>query len=180
MQLDVLTVGYGNRSWVQFAELLRAHAVTLIIDVRSRPFSKNIDFSAQRLPQLAERAALRYEFMGDRLGGKPEDGPTTTEGHVDYRALESTHSFQNGLRRMYAHARRGERVVLMCSELRPEQCHRMKLIGEALTRKGVSVGHIDADGRILSQGEAVDRLTKGQQTLGGVHAFIDWSRGRVV
>ena len=39
----------------------------------------------------------------------------------------------------------------MCSEGRPEQCHRSKLIGEALAAAGIPVCHIDEDGGLLTQ-----------------------------
>jgi hypothetical protein len=64
----------------------------------------------------------------------------------------------------------------MCSEGRPEQCHRSKLIGEALAAAGIPLYHIDEDGTLLSQTEVIDRLTHGQLDLFGQPAFTSRKR----
>ena len=66
---------------------------------------------------------------------------------------------------------------LMCSELRPEECHRCKLIGAALAERGVEIIHIDEKGRAISQDEAIDRITGGQEGLFGQDPSINRSRG---
>jgi hypothetical protein len=64
----------------------------------------------------------------------------------------------------------------MCSEGRPEQCHRSKLIGEALALMGIPLSHIDEDGMLLSQAQVIDRLTHGQLDLFGQPAFTSRKR----
>ena len=46
----------------------------------------------------------------------------------------------------------------MCSEKEPLDCHRTLLIGKTLTRRGVSVAHIHADGSLESHDDAMNRL----------------------
>jgi len=58
-------------------------------------------------------------------------------------------------------------VALMCSEGKPENCHRSKLIARSLTGEGVEVLHIDEAGRVITQKEAMYRLTGGQLNLFG-------------
>jgi hypothetical protein len=57
--------------------------------------------------------------------------------------------------------------VVMCSEGKPEECHRSKLIGETLVRENIEVGHIDENGNLLSHEEVIARLHRGQFTLFG-------------
>ena len=64
----------------------------------------------------------------------------------------------------------------MCSEGRPEQCHRSKLIGEALAGLGISLCHIDEDGALLTQRQVIDRLTHGQLDLFGQPCFTSRKR----
>ena len=64
--------------------------------------------------------------------------------------------FQAGLERLRKAYEQRRRAALMCSESRPEDCHRSKLIGEALTAAGIPVRHIDEDGQVLTQ-KAGDR-----------------------
>ena len=68
------------------------------------------------------------------------------------------------------------RVVLMCSEGRPEQCHRTKLIGETLVALGIPVVHIDEADRLITHDEAILRLTDGQLNLFGQESFASRKR----
>ena len=52
------------------------------------------------------------------------------------------------------------RIALMCSESKPEECHRCKLIGQELMNHDISVQHITADG-LKSQEEVIEILTQG-------------------
>ncbi len=53
----------------------------------------------------------------------------------------------------------------MCSEGKPEQCHRTVLIGQALVDAGVPVVHIDENDCPIGQDEALARRTGGQLSL---------------
>lgn len=54
---------------------------------------------------------------------------------------------------------------------KPEQCHRSKLIGEALHAVAVPICHIDEDGKLLTELEVIERLTRGQMDLFGKSPF---------
>jgi uncharacterized protein (DUF488 family) len=84
--------------------------------------------------------------------------------------------FQGGLQRLRAALEQQRRAVLMCSEGRPEQCHRSKLIGEALAAAGLPLWHIDEDGQVLTQTQVIDRLTQGQLDLFGQASFTSRKR----
>jgi uncharacterized protein (DUF488 family) len=84
--------------------------------------------------------------------------------------------FHAGLERVKQAFQQRRRIALMCSEGRPEECHRSKLIGEALTDAGLPVRHIDEDGTLVSQREVIDRLTKGQMDLFGAPSFTSRKR----
>jgi uncharacterized protein (DUF488 family) len=71
---------------------------------------------------------------------------------------------------------RGVRFVLLCSEGKPEQCHRSKLIGETLAGLGIPVAHIDEQDQLRSQEEVIQRLTGGQLSLFGDHEFTSRKR----
>jgi uncharacterized protein (DUF488 family) len=73
--------------------------------------------------------------------------------------------FQRGLERLREAQRQGLRVALMCSEGKPEQCHRSKLIGKSLEKEGVAVAHVDENGEELAQDAVMLRLHGGQQSL---------------
>jgi hypothetical protein len=66
----------------------------------------------------------------------------------------------------------------MCSEGKPEQCHRSKLIGASLADLNVDVRHIDESGELRTQDEIVRNLTGGQLSLFGDATFTSRKRYR--
>jgi uncharacterized protein (DUF488 family) len=162
------TIGYGARSIEQFVAVLKANEIECLIDVRSAPYSKfKQEFSKELLQYHIERAGIAYLFMGDTLGGQPKDHTCHTEGKVDYEKLRTRGFFQAGIKRLKEMLPERGRMALMCSEGKPEQCHRSKLLGEVLTGEEVPVWHIDEDGVRLTQQQVIDRLTHGQLDLFG-------------
>lgn len=173
----LFTVGYGARSLEDFLALLRANQIEFLIDVRSAPYSKfKPDFSKDLLEHHLQRAGIRYVFMGDTLGGQPKEPACYTDGKVDYDKVRRQPFFQTGLSRLQKAVAQGRRVVLMCSEGRPEECHRSKLIGEALAAAGLPVCHLDEDGAPRTQQQVIDRLTQGQMDLFGPSSFSSRKR----
>jgi uncharacterized protein (DUF488 family) len=173
----IFTIGYGARSIEEFNAALAANGIEFLIDVRSAPYSKfKPEFSKELLQHLVERTGIRYVFMGDTLGGQPKAPGCHTDGKVDYDKVRAQPFFAAGIERLRNAFGQQRRVALMCSEGRPEQCHRSKLIGEVLEAGGIPVRHIDEDGRLLTQREVIDRLTQGQMDLFGQGSFTSRKR----
>lgn len=173
----LFTIGYGARSVDEFVALLQANRIEFLIDVRSAPYSKfKPEFSRELLQHHLERAGIRYLFMGDTLGGQPKEPACFTDGKVDYDKVRVQPFFQSGVERLKKAFEVRRRVALMCSEGRPEQCHRSKLIGEVLAAAGIPVRHIDEDGALLTQTQVIDRLTQGQMDLFGQTSFTSRKR----
>jgi uncharacterized protein (DUF488 family) len=171
------TIGYGARSLDEFLAALKANGIEYLIDVRSAPYSKfKQEFSRELLQYHLERAGIQYIFMGDSVGGQPKKFDCYTDGKVDYDKLAAQPFFQAGIERLKKAYEQQRRAVLMCSEGRPEQCHRSKLIGEELAAAGVPVCHIDEDGQLLTQQKVIDRLTHGQMDLFGGASFTSRKR----
>jgi uncharacterized protein (DUF488 family) len=150
----LFSLGYGNRTMPEFLALLEDWRIATLVDVRSVPFSRfHPEFAKDALKGNVESAGVSYAWMGDTLGGKC--GSATPPSKV---------AFRSALRRL-ALMGTDRRVAFLCAELRPETCHRVRLLGEALDAAGVAVTHIDEHGRPLSHKEARFRLTHGQVTL---------------
>jgi uncharacterized protein (DUF488 family) len=68
--------------------------------------------------------------------------------------------------------------VVMCSEGKPESCHRSKLIGQTLVEVAVALAHIDENDQLISQEDALLRINKGQPSLFGndFHQFTSRKR----
>jgi uncharacterized protein (DUF488 family) len=166
MAQRVLSIGHGGRELEVLIGLVAGAGGTTIVDVRSQPYSRyQPEFSQSPLRAAIRRCGLTYVFLGHELGGRPEDRDLYDDGRVNYERFRQHPLFLEGLARLTEGLDRGFVPVLLCSESRPENCHRSKAIGAALDALGVQVDHIDADGQLVSQQAVIDRLHGGQLTL---------------
>ena len=144
--MTVYTIGHSTRPIDAFLDLLRAHGVQRLIDVRTIPKSRhNPQFGGDELSQSLQCAGMAYTHMPD-LGGlrRPrKDSPnmgwrnTSFRGYADYM---QTPQFREALERCLELAAE-QRVALMCAEAVPWRCHR-SLIADALVARGIDVREI--------------------------------------
>ena len=170
--IPIYTIGYGSRPIDAFIEVLRQHEIAYLIDVRSAPYSRyKPEFSKAALAAELQRHGIRYIFMGDTLGGHPDDEACYVNGKVVYEKVAATAAYQRGVERLRNAFAQQRRVVLMCSEGKPEHCHRSKLIGATLTGEEIRVQHIDENDELQTQETIIERLTGGQLPLFGEETF---------
>ena len=142
----VLTIGHSTRTWKDFLELLRAHRVKRVIDIRSIPRSRhNPQFNRETLSTKLRAARIGYVYLR-KLGGlrrTHRDSSnmgwrnTSFRGFADYM---QTSDFDAGLQRLMTLAGQ-KRSAIMCAEAVPWRCHR-SLIADALTVRGIRVDDI--------------------------------------
>jgi uncharacterized protein (DUF488 family) len=162
----IYTIGYGARSVEELAAVLHSLGIEYVLDVRSSPYSRfKPEFSKEALEAALKAQGLRYVFMGDSLGGRPEDPACYVEGKVDYARVQDKPFYQAGIKRLETAHAQGRRVVLLCSEGKPEECHRTKLIGATLAARGIPVAHIDENDELCTQAEVLARIEGAQLTL---------------
>lgn len=142
----MLTVGHSNRPLQEFLELLKAHGVELLVDVRTVPRSRhNPQFNRETLPQSLNAEGIRYEHLPG-LGGlrhARKDSPNTGWKNLSFRSYADymqTAEFTRNLEALLKLAG-DDRTVVMCAEAVPWRCHR-SLVADSLTVRGVSVSHI--------------------------------------
>ncbi len=142
----VLTVGHSNRSIEDFLDLLDAHQVRQIADVRTIPKSRhNPQFGYEELDAALAARGIRYVHL-PALGGlrHPRKDSINTawrnssfRGYADYM---QTAPFAEAVGKLIELA--GERrTAIMCAEAVPWRCHR-SLIGDALLARGIEVEDI--------------------------------------
>ena len=143
----IMTVGHGNSAFNEVEGRLQANGVTMIVDVRSAPYSRHApDFTKQALVEFAAVAGLGYRWMGDRLGGRPTaDGEMRPDGTPDWDHITRSPAFSAALDELSALAR-GSRVAVLCSESDPARCHRATVLAPRLEQLGFEVHHIGLDG----------------------------------
>lgn len=158
MRSEVLTIGHSTHTLERFAELLLAHRVTAIADVRSAPYSRyQPDFNREPLHQALTDRGIAYVFLGRELGARPDNRGLYEDGRVQYARLAGTEIFHSGLERVLHGAQR-YRLALMCAEKEPLECHRTLLVGRELEARGAEISHILADGQLEGSDAAMSRL----------------------
>jgi uncharacterized protein (DUF488 family) len=179
------TIGHSNHPLEKFLDLLRRHAVELLIDVRSQPYARYaVHFNREALQAAVQDAGLKYLFLGNLLGGRVEglefyDG----DGRLRYDRMAAAPEFQWGVERLLREME-GARSAVLCGEEDPTHCHRRLLIGRVLGRRGVAVRHIRGDGRVQAEEEVAEeekfRRTKGQLSLFETEDPDEWKSTRSV
>ena len=142
----VMTIGHSNRPLEIFLQLLKAHDVKQIIDVRTIPRSRhNPQFNRDTLPGELRAAKILYRHMPG-LGGLRHPRRDSVNGawkSLAFRGFADymqTKEFTLSLSRLMKLAA-AKQVALMCAEAVPWRCHR-SLIADALEVRGYAVEHI--------------------------------------
>jgi uncharacterized protein (DUF488 family) len=175
--IPIYTIGYGNRSLDELIATLKQFGVAYLVDVRTAPYSRyKPEYSKDALAAALQQEGIRYLFLGEQLGGRPSEPECYSDGKIDYEKVKLQPFYQAGIERVQAAFRQQVRVALMCSEGKPTQCHRSKLIGASLTSLDIPVVHIDEQGSPKSQEEVMYELTNGQLSLFGDSTFTSRKR----
>jgi uncharacterized protein (DUF488 family) len=164
--LRVLTIGHSNHQISRFLDLLKSHAVQVVVDARSQPYSEYAThFDQKPLKKALEEEGIRYVFLGSELGGRPDgDDLYDEEGHVLYDRVAETPLFQEGLSRLEKGIRE-YKVAMLCAEENPAACHRRLLVGRVLLDRGIQVDHIRGDGRIQTEDEVTAETDPNKDQL---------------
>ena len=154
----ILTIGHSRHPLERFLSLLETADVSAVADVRSAPVSRfSPHFNRNALAASLGGRGIAYIFLGTTLGGRPERAEMYTEGRADYEKLAASPEFRAGLAELIETAKRS-RVAVMCAEADPLDCHRCLLVGRALAKAGLDVGHILTSDEIVSDAQVEDRL----------------------
>lgn len=164
----LFTLGHSNLDFSQFLALLEDCSVGLLIDVRSQPRSGRFpQFSQPGFHKMIESAGVGYLFLGEELGGRPDDPDAyRPDGVVDYRARRKSYAFRAGVERLLSELQRVS-CALLCAEEDPLECHRFLMICPELVRVGIQPLHIRKGSRIESQEDAENRLLRAHG-FGGI------------
>lgn len=159
----IYTIGHGNRKIDDFLKTLKCFEIKYLIDIRSQPYSKfNPQFNQNDLKHFLESNGITYVFMGDSIGGRPSDPSCyDNEGKVDYEKVKTKDFFIKGIERLRTAYEKEIPIVVMCSESKPSECHRSKLIGRVLILDQISLKHIDEKDRLRTQADVINELNKG-------------------
>jgi uncharacterized protein (DUF488 family) len=136
----VFTIGHSTRPLAEFIEMLRAHGVQRVVDVRSIPRSRhNPQFNRETLALRLRSAGIGYVHL-KKLGGLRHaraDSANVGWHNASFRGFADymqTEDFLAGLGRLEKLAA-GKPTAVMCAEAVPWRCHRSLIADALLVRK---------------------------------------------
>jgi uncharacterized protein (DUF488 family) len=147
----LFTIGHSTRSLEELIEVLQAHGIQTLVDIRSFPMSRRLPhFNRESLERSLQEAGIRYVWMKE-LGGRRkkirDDSPNValrSPGFRNYADYMLTEDFQRAIQELLRLAEHS-RTVYMCAERLYFRCHRM-LVSDWLVAHGHEVLHIDGTG----------------------------------
>lgn len=146
----VHTIGHSTRPIELFMNLLAAHTIELLVDVRRWPVSKRFSqFRREALASFLESRGIDYIWRGD-LGGFRQPGRDSPNGawkvgafraYADFMLTPEFDAIMKEMEKLAA----DKRLAIMCAEAVPWRCHR-QLLADAFVVRGFPARHILNDG----------------------------------
>jgi len=136
----LFTIGYAGyrEKFDDFLEDLAKNKVSVLIDVRSKPYSAQFpEFNKEILEQTLKRKNITYRHYASEFGAKQTDEQFYTEfkegeKRIDYDKFVKSPLFQRGVDKLKQIYQTGRIVAIMCAEKDPATCHRAIMIGNSL------------------------------------------------
>ncbi len=145
------TLGHSTRSWEEFVEVLEAHKIQTLADIRSFPTSRRLPhFNRESIETGLAKVGIHYLWLKGLGGRRPsirQDSPhlalrsPSFRNYADYMLSEEFENAMGQLLPLGEHSR----TALMCAERVYFHCHRM-LVADWLVAHGHEVLHLDGTG----------------------------------
>ena len=142
----IFAIGHSTRPFDDFVQLLQAHGIDTLADIRTVPKSRhNPQYTQEFLAAELPRHQIRYVHL-KALGGLRRPRPdsinlgwenTSFRGYADYMQTPEFAAAIDALLALGA----GQPTAIMCAEAVPWRCHR-SLVGDALVARGVEADEI--------------------------------------
>ena len=169
----VFTIGHSNQPAASFDDLLIRQGIERLIDVRSKPCSRFGQYNRRALERRLPGLGIGYLYMGDSLGGYPEGKNLYRNDRVIYERIVSKPEFRRGIKRIVEESERS-RLVLMCAQENPENCHRHPLLALALMERDVNVLHLRRDGSVQDAAAIAEQISVQLPLIEPVGEDLTW------
>lgn len=139
------TIGHSTHTFDDFVQLLRAHAIEWIADVRRFPGSRRHPQFGPTLPAALAEAGIGYrhfEALGGRRRPRPDsrNGVWRSEAFRGYADHMADPAYRQAFDALAQHAS-VQRSAVMCAERLWWQCHR-SMLADDFVLHGWQVEHI--------------------------------------
>lgn len=144
----VYTIGHSNHDIEKFIGLLKTFSIEILADLRSSPNSKYVpQFNQGNLKKYLDKVGIQYLFLGNTLGGRPEDKTVlNSQGQIVREFIEERDWYRESILNLEKLIKSGEKIALMCAEENPADCHRGYIVSNTLVDDEFIVKHIRQNG----------------------------------
>jgi uncharacterized protein (DUF488 family) len=144
----IYTIGHSTRAWPEFLNVLSAHSIACLADIRAFPASRRFPhFNREHMAVALPESDIEYRWMrelGGRRGKQLDNSPNIglrNQAFRNYADYMLSASFRQAISNLLQLAGQ-KRTAVMCAEKVFFQCHRM-LVSDYLVLQGHEVLHID-------------------------------------
>ena len=136
----LFTIGHSNHSLDEFLNILNAHKITHLVDVRTIPKSRRMPwFNQTALQKSLRKVKISYLHIPQLGGLRPAKKDSINVGwnNPSFRGFADymqTPAFYSGLKELNQLINKNNRVVIMCAEALPWRCHRSLIADAELAR----------------------------------------------
>jgi uncharacterized protein (DUF488 family) len=135
------SIGYANRSFDDFVQILVENGITNLIDIRRYPHSTFEEYNKESLERSLPLNNIIYAHC-EGVGGLRDST------YIEYMG---TGEFRNSAAQLFEYVKKignkGGKVVLMCAEKNPKDCHR-RYLAQYLEQMGIRVIHLTETGQM--------------------------------
>lgn len=142
----IYTIGHSTRPIEEFIDLLKFHAITQLVDIRTIPGSRhNPQFGQSELKESLKKAKIKYQYIKELGGLRPNVKDSVNDAwhnksfrnYADYMQTDEFSKGIESLIKLAAH----DTTAIMCAEALPWRCHR-SLVSDALVVRKIPVNEI--------------------------------------
>jgi uncharacterized protein (DUF488 family) len=129
--------------------------------VRSIPYSRyNPQYNRENLQKEIIRNNMGYIYMGEKIGGKPQNlslDRENTDFNFIFELIKKNSEFQAGIYELMGMLENNKLLSIMCAEENPLNCHRFHLICNYIIKNypQTEILHIRGNGRIEKNSEII-------------------------
>lgn len=148
----IFTIGHSTREISEFIELLKSHAITQLVDIRTIPKSRhNPQFGQAELEKSLGEQGITYVYLKNLGGLRPAVKNSVNEAwrnksFRNYADYMQTDEFAQGLDELIQISKNAT-TAIMCAEAVPWRCHR-SLVSDALVVRDIPVCEIIGSGNV--------------------------------
>lgn len=151
----VYTIGYSGFSIDDFITTLKKHNISLVVDVRSSPYSNHFpEYNKDALEICLKTHRIYYRNYANEFGARQSDRKYyCKEGYLDFEVFSKSKPFLNGVKKLRNSMEQNYTFALLCAEKNPICCHRTILVARAFFECGYNVVHLLSNGKTVTQQE---------------------------